>query len=63
MSDVRALSLHQPWASLIAVGAKTIETRSWRTEHRGRLLIHAARHIARLMNTYEPVYVLRESKQ
>lgn len=37
----RALTLHQPWASLIAVGAKTIETRSWSTKHRGRLLIHA----------------------
>lgn len=26
---MRALTVHQPWAQLIAVGAKTIETRSW----------------------------------
>lgn len=26
---MKALTLHQPWASLVAVGAKKIETRSW----------------------------------
>jgi hypothetical protein len=26
---MKALTLHQPWASLIALGVKTIETRSW----------------------------------
>jgi len=39
---VKALTLHQPWASLIAVGAKRIETRSWSTSYRGPLAIHAA---------------------
>lgn len=39
---MKALTLHQPWASLIAVGAKRIETRSWSTEYRGRLIVHAA---------------------
>jgi len=34
-----ALSVRQPWASLIAHGRKTIEWRSWRTDHRGELLI------------------------
>lgn len=42
-SRMRALSLWQPWASLIAVGAKTIETRSWGTKYRGPLAIHAAK--------------------
>ena len=37
-----ALSLLQPWASLVVMGLKTIETRSWRTAHRGALLIHAS---------------------
>ncbi len=37
----RALTLHQPWASLVALGVKTIETRSWATKYRGPLLIHA----------------------
>lgn len=39
---MKALTLWQPWASLIAVGAKTIETRSWSTTYRGPLAIHAA---------------------
>ena len=40
---MKALSLLQPWASLVAVGAKKIETRSWRTNYRGPLAIHASR--------------------
>ena len=39
---LKALSLWQPWASLIAVGAKRIETRSWPTKHRGPIAIHAS---------------------
>jgi hypothetical protein len=41
---VKALSLKQPWAELILLGKKTIETRTWNTSHRGRFLIHAAAH-------------------
>ena len=33
---VKALSLTQPWATLVAMGAKRIETRSWATSYRGR---------------------------
>jgi activating signal cointegrator 1 len=39
---MKVLSLLQPWASLVVIGAKKIETRSWTTRHRGRLLIHAS---------------------
>ena len=38
------MSMHQPWASLLAYGIKRHEGRSWATEHRGRLWIHAAAH-------------------
>lgn len=38
-----ALSLKQPWATLLAHGLKTIEVRRWPTGRRGRILIHAAR--------------------
>jgi len=38
---VKALSVRQPWAELIAQGRKTIELRSWRTDYRGPLLICA----------------------
>lgn len=40
---MRALSLTQPWATLVAIGAKSIETRSWHTMHRGPIAIHAAK--------------------
>ena len=40
---MKALSLWQPWASAIAVGAKRIETRHWSTKYRGPLAIHAAK--------------------
>lgn len=36
---MKALSLKQPWASMIASGEKTIETRRWYTSFRGDLLI------------------------
>ena len=36
---IKAISLHQPWASWIAEGKKTIETRMWPTRYRGPLLI------------------------
>lgn len=38
---MKALTLHQPWATLVAIGAKTVETRGWATKHRGPLAIHA----------------------
>jgi len=40
---IRGLSLWQPWASLIAIGAKLYETRSWSTPYRGELAIHATK--------------------
>jgi activating signal cointegrator 1 len=42
---VKALSLWQPWASLIALRVKTVETRSWRTSYRGPLAIHATKRV------------------
>lgn len=38
---VRALTVRQPFAGLIAYGNKTLEIRSRRTNHRGQLLICA----------------------
>lgn len=40
--NVKAISLLQPWASLVVMGIKTIETRSWGTQYRGPILIHAS---------------------
>ena len=36
---MKALSVKQPWAWLIASGRKTIETRTWHTKYRGPILI------------------------
>lgn len=38
---MKALSIKQPWAWLIANGYKDIENRSWPTKYRGQFLIHA----------------------
>lgn len=43
---MKAITLTQPWATLIAIGAKRIETRGWPTQYRGPLLIHAAKGLA-----------------
>lgn len=39
---MKAITIRQPWAWLIVVGAKGVENRSWSTSYRGPLLIHAA---------------------
>lgn len=38
----KALSIKQPWATLIALGLKDIENRMWKTNFRGRFLIHTS---------------------
>ena len=38
-----ALSIRQPWATLIMRGGKDIENRNWKTSVRGRILVHAAK--------------------
>ncbi|WP_297827689.1 ASCH domain-containing protein [Mycobacterium sp.] len=43
MTDVRALTIRQPWAALIAHGTKRVENRTWGTAWRGTLLIHAGK--------------------
>jgi len=41
---MKALSLWNPWAILMAIRAKQHETRSWGTGYRGDVVIHAAKH-------------------
>ncbi len=40
---MKALSIIQPWASMIASGEKTIETRTYKTNYRGDILICASK--------------------
>mgnify|MGYP001163411389 CR=1 FL=1 len=40
---MKAITICQPYASLIADGEKVIENRPWPTRYRGRLAIHAGK--------------------
>jgi hypothetical protein len=44
---MKVLSVQQPFATLIALGEKKFETRSWATKHRGELAIHASKKMSR----------------
>lgn len=39
---MKVISIIEPWASLIKEGIKEIETRSWKTNYRGKIYIHAS---------------------
>lgn len=52
---MKALSIRQPWASLVAHGIKKFETRSWRTDHRGWLAIHASKAFDHNVCYTEPI--------
>lgn len=41
---MRALSLWEPWASLMRFDEKRFETRSWHTNYRGPIAIHASKN-------------------
>ena len=42
MLDMKAISIIEPWATLIKEKKKFIETRSWQTSYRGELYIHVS---------------------
>jgi hypothetical protein len=44
ITKMKAITLHQPWATLVALREKKIETRSWGTQYRGKLAIHAGKN-------------------
>lgn len=39
---MKVISIKEPFATLIKNGNKHIETRSWKTNYRGELFIHAS---------------------
>ena len=45
MHTIRAITLHQPWASAIALGMKSYETRSWDCDTPGPVAIHAGKSV------------------
>lgn len=59
---MKALTLWQPWASLIADGRKLIETRPRPWYHTGPIAIHAGLHVDRaacLLFGYDPDHIPR----
>lgn len=42
---MKAITVWQPWATLLAIGTKQYETRSWATSYRGPIAIHAGKQI------------------
>jgi hypothetical protein len=40
---MKCFTVHQPWATLLALGEKRFETRSWQTHYTGPVAIHAGR--------------------
>lgn len=40
---MKAITVQEPWATLLAIGEKRFETRSWKTNYRGRIAIHASK--------------------
>lgn len=52
---MKAVTIIQPWATLIALGFKTLETRSWATKHRGPLAIHAGQKVDKEACMFRPI--------
>ena len=53
---MKALTLYQPWATLVIRRFKKIETRSWFTTYRGPLAIHASSNRTYLHMIYSPPF-------
>jgi len=52
---MKAYTVIQPWATLLALGLKSNETRSWPTKHRGPVAIHAGKKIDKAACRWEPI--------
>ena len=62
LRNMKAITILQPWAWLIATGKKHCETRSWKTNYRGEILIHAGKKNmteAMLQTIVESAYMRR----
>ncbi|CAI8877395.1 activating signal cointegrator 1 [Brevibacillus sp. IT-7CA2] len=51
---MKAITIHQPWATLIVLGEKRFETRGWSTRYRGPIAIHAAKKVDKEICQQEP---------
>ncbi|WP_331281766.1 ASCH domain-containing protein [Paenibacillus sp. FSL H7-0357] len=51
---MKAVTIIQPWATLIELGEKRFENRRWVTKHRGELVIHAGKKVDREISQQGP---------
>lgn len=58
---MKALTIKEPWATLIIEGYKEYEFRSWKTNYRGKILIHAGKSLERDQAKKFKVYNLEYS--
>lgn len=59
---MKVLTIKEPWATLIIEGYKKYEFRSWKTNYRGKILIHAGLSIENDMLERFKSYNLKCSK-
>lgn len=52
---MKAVTIIQPFATLAALGVKTLETRSWATKYRGPLAIHAGQKVDKEACLHDPI--------
>jgi hypothetical protein len=54
---MKALTIRQPYAALIAIGEKKYETRSWSTSYRGSMAIHSSKkQLGKLSMAFWPIF-------
>lgn len=64
MQRIKTLTLKQPWATLVAKGMKIYEFRPWKTNYRGKILIHAGAGIEKeSMKKFECLNLENPSKK
>lgn len=69
-SNMKVLTIKEPWATLIIEGYKKFEFRSWKTNYRGKILIHSGLSLEKDMVerfkdynlTYNPGYIIGEAE-
>lgn len=52
---MKVITIRQHWATLIALGEKKFEARSWQTKYRGDLAIHSSKNIDKEACREEPI--------
>lgn len=52
---MKVLSLKEPFATLIMNGTKKVETRSWKTNYRGEIFIHASLSVDKTLSNRKDI--------